>query len=198
MNYTNQNEIYTVGHSNQSLESFLGLLRKHAITAVADVRSYPYSMMNPQFDREALSKELKSAGISYVFLGKELGARSEDQACYMNGQVQFERLAKIELFRDGMERVLEGIERFRIALMCAEKEPLVCHRTILVARALAESGVKVQHILSDGTLEEHEAATQRLLGMLGMTEPNMFLGREELVSEAYRIQASRIAYERET
>jgi uncharacterized protein (DUF488 family) len=196
VNETNQNEVYTVGHSNQSLEKFLELLRKHAISAVADVRSYPYSAMNPQFDREALSKELKARGISYVFLGKELGARSEDPSCYANGRVQFERLAKTELFHEGMRRVLAGIEQFRVALMCAEKEPLACHRTILVARAMAERGVNVRHILPDGSLEDHEAATERLLTLLEMLEPNMFLAREELVSEAYRIQASRIAHER--
>lgn len=84
-----QNTLYTVGHSNQSLEEFLSLLQKHAITAVADVRSYPYSKMNPQFNRETLSKELKECGIAYVFLGKQLGARSEDPSCYVEGKVQF-------------------------------------------------------------------------------------------------------------
>jgi uncharacterized protein (DUF488 family) len=192
-----ENTIYTVGHSNQSLESFLGLLSKHAISAIADVRSYPYSMAFPQFDREALSKELKANGISYVFLGKELGARSEDPSCYSNGKVQFEKLAKTELFQDGIGRVFAGMEQYRVAMMCAEKEPLACHRTILVARAMAERGVKVLHILSDGAVEEHEAATERLLALLDMSEPNMFVGKSELVDEAYRIQADRIAYERD-
>lgn len=193
---TIENTIYTVGHSNQSLESFLGQLRKHAISAIADVRSYPYSMMNPQFDREALCKALKAEGIAYVFLGKELGARSEDPLCYSEGKVQYEKLARTELFLDGVRRLLAGMEQYRVAMMCAEKEPLACHRTILVSRAVEERGVKVLHILSDGAVEEHEAATERLLALLEMGEPNMFAGKNELVNEAYRIQAERIAYER--
>jgi uncharacterized protein (DUF488 family) len=196
MSQPKQSVLYTVGHSNQSLESFLGLLWEHAITAVADVRSYPYSTVNPQFDREALSRDLKSNGIAYVFLGKELGARSEDPGCYANGKVQFERLAKTELFQEGVRRVFAGMEQYRVAMMCAEKEPLACHRTILVARALAERGVKVLHILPDGSAEGQEATTERLLALLEMNEPNMFMGREELISEAYRIQASKIAYDR--
>jgi uncharacterized protein (DUF488 family) len=191
-----ENTIYTVGHSNQSLESFLGLLQKHGITAIADVRSYPYSTMYPQFDREALSKELKASSIAYVFLGKELGARSEDPLCYSEGKVQFERLAKTELFKGGVGRLLDGMADYRLAMMCAEKEPLACHRTILVSRAVAERGVKVLHILSDGTVEEHAAATERLLALLDMSEPNLFVEKDEIVNEAYRIQADRIAYER--
>lgn len=190
-----QNTLYTVGHSNQSLEEFLSLLQKHAITAVADVRSYPYSKMNPQFNRETLSKELKECGIAYVFLGKQLGARSEDPSCYVEGKVQFERLAKTVLFREGIKRVMSGMEQFRIALMCAEKEPLACHRTILVTRHLKENGVSVQHILASGGVESQQEADERLLHLLKMDKPSMFFTKQELIAEAYRVQAENIAYE---
>jgi len=189
--------LYTIGHSNQSLEDFFKLLELHSITAVADVRSQPYSKMNPQFDREALSKELKARDIAYVFLGKELGARSEDPACYIEGQVQFERLAKTALFQEGIARVLSGMEQYRVALMCAEKEPLSCHRTILVARHFDESGIHIQHILSGGALESHKAAIERLMHSLELDQPNMFFTKEELIAEAYRIHAQNIAYQRD-
>src|ERR1700733_4659701 len=93
--------IYTLGHSNQSLECFLFLLKEHNIGAVADVRSHPHSRSNPQFNRDELEDELKSHGVAYVFLGKELGARTDDRTCYKDGKVQYDSLARTELFGEG-------------------------------------------------------------------------------------------------
>jgi uncharacterized protein (DUF488 family) len=148
-----QSAVFTIGHSTHPIETFLELLRAHAVTAVADVRSAPFSRFNPQFNEDALAHSLKTADIAYVFLGRELGARSDDPACYEQGRVHYGRLAKTALFQAGLGRVLHGSEKQRIALLCAEKEPLDCHRTILVARALTERGVAVEHILADGRLE---------------------------------------------
>ena len=126
-----QDTVFTIGHSTHPQERFIGLLLKHGITAVCDVRSKPYSRMNPQFNREDLEEALLAQGIAYRFLGKELGARSDDPDCYVGGKVQYDRLAGTELFKQGLKRVIRGLkEDFRIALMCAEKEPLECHRTI--------------------------------------------------------------------
>src|SRR5262249_62321000 len=116
--------VYTIGHSTHDPERFIELLRAHGITAIGDVRSNPYSRMNPQYNRETLKTILAAADITYVFLGRELGARSQDPACYERGKVQYDRLARTELFRAGLDRVRDGMERFRLALMCAEKEPL--------------------------------------------------------------------------
>src|ERR1700704_3164996 len=116
--------VYTIGHSTHSIEKFVELLGRAQITAVSDVRSRPYSRMNPQFNRENLKQSLSANGIKYVFLGKELGARSEDHSCYRNGQVQYDLLARTDLFKQGIERILEGTQKYRVALMCAEKEPL--------------------------------------------------------------------------
>jgi uncharacterized protein (DUF488 family) len=137
---------------------------------------------------------LPEAGIAYVFLGKELGARSEDPSCYENGKVQYHRLAATDLFRRGLERVREGTKHYTLALMCAEKEPLECHRTILVARHVAAMGFDVQHIHADGTLERHDAAMTRLVRMLDLPEGDMFRSRDEILADAYRIHGERIAY----
>src|ERR1051325_10744048 len=147
--------VYTVGHSTHSIERFIELLTSTHVEAVSDVRSRPYSRMNPQFNREPLEKVLCGVGIKYVFLGKELGARSEDKSCYRNGQVQYDLLASTPLFKQGIDRIKDGARDYRVALMCAEKEPLECHRTILVARRLFEDGISITHILADGRLEEH-------------------------------------------
>ncbi|MHC5536873.1 DUF488 domain-containing protein [Singulisphaera rosea] len=187
--------VFTIGHSNHRMEQFAALLEMHGVTALCDVRSKPYSQFNPQFNRESLKKSLREHGISYVFLGKELGARSEDHACYEHGKVQYDRLAKTELFRAGLERVRKGSETYRLALMCAEKEPLECHRTILVSKSLEELGFDVQHIHADGRIESHSKVLSRLIRLLKLSADDMFSTRELAVSDAYRIQADRIAYQ---
>lgn len=191
-----QEVVFTIGHSTHPQERFIELLRQHGITALCDVRSRPYSRINPQFNREKLEEALLANGIAYRFLGKELGARSEDPSCYEHGKVQYDRLAETELFKYGLKRVLRGVkDGFRVALMCAENEPLECHRTILVARHLMALGVPIAHIHADGHLETHEAALDRLARMLNVPEQDMFHPREDLLADAYRRQEERIAYE---
>ncbi|MGH8249032.1 MAG: DUF488 family protein [Gammaproteobacteria bacterium] len=190
--------IYTIGHSTHPVEWFVQLLQGHGITAVGDVRSAPYSRMNPQFNREALKEALKEAEISYVFLGEELGARSKDPSCYRNGKVDYELLARTEPFRSGLERVQKGAITQRIALMCAEKDPLDCHRTILVARKLVERGLLVNHILSDGSIESHDQSLSRLMQMLRIREDDLFRSREDAIRDAYRKRAEAIAYEEQS
>ena len=187
--------IHTVGHSNHPIERFLGLLQPHGITAVADVRSTPYSRFNPQFRREKLQAALAGAGIQYVFLGEELGARSQDPTCYdADGRVSYARLAKTDLFRRGIERLKTGMAEHRISLMCAEREPLECHRTILVARELTRDAVGVTHILGDGSLETHEHAMHRLAARLNLTDRDLFSNPADLLEQAYDLQAARMAY----
>ncbi len=137
---------------------------------------------------------LKANGIGYVFLGRELGARSDDLSCYDNGRVQYERLARTAVFHSGIDRVLQGAAQFRISLMCAEKEPLECHRTLLVAKALVERGAPVLHIHADGHLETYEAALERLLDVTGLPKEDLFRSREALLSEALIRQEEHIAY----
>src|SRR6266436_5107139 len=187
--------IYTIGHSTHSLERFVALLKQHGITALCDVRSQPYSRMHPQFNRENLKQSLREHGIAYVFLGQELGARSEDPSCYVHGKVQYDRLARSTLFQKGLDRIRNGMRDFYLALMCAEKDPLTCHRAILVARHLEGLGIHVEHILEDGSLESHGTALGRLLRQLHLSEQHLFHSREDVIEEAYRVQGERIAYD---
>jgi uncharacterized protein (DUF488 family) len=189
--------ILTVGHSNHEIDAFLRLLDCHSISAIADVRSTPYSRLHPQFCREQLRDALKSRGIAYVFLGRELGARSEDPRCYLNGVVQYDLLARSELFRSGIERVLRGAEKYRVALLCAERDPLTCHRTILVGKDLTSRGAILKHIRETGQIEEHAAALLRLLKETNVRDADLFRSREELEQEAYARRAKQIAYRRQ-
>jgi uncharacterized protein (DUF488 family) len=186
--------VYTIGHSNGTAEHLVEMLGQHGISAVADVRSQPYSRFNPQFNREALAVTLKNSGVDYVFLGQELGARSEDPACYRDGRAQYALIAQTPQFERGIERLLAGAEKFRVAILCAEKEPLGCHRTILIARSLHERGIRVHHVLEDGSLEDHDALLLRLLALHGMQENNLFHTKDELVAQAYEKQAEQIEF----
>jgi len=186
--------VYTIGHSTHSMERFIELLGTHGVTAVADVRSRPYSRFNPQFNRESVRADLKKRGISYVFLGRELGARCEDRTCYVDGRVQYDLLARTGKFQEGLTRVAEGARRHRIALMSAETDPLTCHRAILVCRHLATRGIAAQHVLEDGRLESHDDALSRLLAELGIGERDLFRPRDELIAEAYDRRGQEITY----
>ena len=193
MNAT-KNSVLTIGHSTHTAEAFLALLKKYDMDAAADVRSSPFSRFNPQFNRDVLDRSLKEHGIRYVFLGHELGARTDDRTCYENGRVRYDRLARTRLFQSGLDRIVEGADQYRIALMCAEKEPLECHRTLLVARALVERAIPVWHIHPDGHLETHEAAMDRLLVMTGVPKEDFFRSKEELLAQALARQEQAIAY----
>lgn len=187
--------LFTIGHSDHPVAVFLTLLREHAITSLADVRSSPYSRRNPQFNREAVAASLEAESIRYVFLGAELGARRSEPECYEGGKARYPLIARAPLFRQGLDRVRRGLGRYRIALMCAEKDPLTCHRAILVCRHLRDSVPDIQHIREDGHLESHHAMESRLLALAGLPEGDLFQSREDLLDRAYDWQGERIAYE---
>ncbi len=209
---TTLNPLFTIGHSNHTLDAFISLLRRHGITELTDIRSSPYNRntYTAHFNKGTLAELLASHGIRYVFMGNELGGRPADRSCYDDeGRVVYGRLAKTDDFFFGVQKLLRDAEGCRLALMCSEKEPLDCHRTLLVAHALvAEYGVdcnQVQHILADGRLESHEAAMERLVDsaqskkaqirqydMFG--SPTSSDENAELIERAIRQQAARIAY----
>ena len=189
--------IYTIGHSNHPIEKLIALLQQHSVNALADVRSAPYSRFNPQFNREKLRASLASVGIRYVFLGEQLGARSKDPACYdESGRISYGKLASTPPFRRGLERLLTGMRDHLIAIMCAEREPLECHRTLLVSRELEKLGVPVTHILQDGSLEPNRRAMQRLAADLQLVGSDLFRNPDEVIEDAYEKQSARIAYVR--
>ncbi len=188
--------VFTIGHSNHSEEDFVALLRRSGIEQVMDVRSAPRSRWVPHFNPDRLELILEKAGIDYAYAGGELGGRPMDRALYdSDGSVSYERVATCDDFDQGIARVLRAADERRVALMCMERDPLDCHRTLLVARALAERGVAVEHILPDGALLSHEAVMTRLVADMNLP-PNgdMFRTREDVTAEAINKKSRQVAY----
>ncbi len=190
-------DIFTIGYSSFSIEVFIKLIKHYKINAVADVRSQPYSQFKPEFNRERFKEELLKNNIAYVFLGEACGARVDDPNCYMDGKVNYDLLAKKRIFKSGIERIKKGMETFNIVLMCAEKDPITCHRTILVCRNLQSVGVSIKHILSNGRVENHKDSEQRLLRLfkLSQRQSDMFRSDKQKLNDAYALQGKKIAYE---
>jgi uncharacterized protein (DUF488 family) len=201
-------ELFSIGHSNHKIYAFISILQKHGVTAVADVRSYPYSRFLPQFNRASLQEFLAKEGIQYVFLGRELGARPSNQDCYVDGKALYERIAATDVFHEGIQRVQKGLKKHKISLMCAEKDPLTCHRAVLVCQHLRHLDIDINHILKNGDLESHEHLEERMLLKHGFKEfseakevqlslfsqKNGLPTREECLREAYQLQGNKIAY----
>ena len=185
------NTLFTIGHSDHIAGQLVSLLQLHGVKAVADVRSHPYSQRLPQFNRESLSTALEAANIGYVFLGRELGARRDEQECYVDGRAEYGLIAKTAAFQEGLKRVKQGLAKMPIALLCAEHDPITCHRMILVCRHLRAACPLIQHILRDGRLESNQQAETRLIREFSDGDSN---ATPLIIERAYDAQGQHIAF----
>jgi uncharacterized protein (DUF488 family) len=152
---SDQRTVWTIGHSNHTLDRLIELLRGQRIAVVADVRTSPYSAYSAQFNKDELQLSLADAGIRYVFLGTELGGRPTDPAMYdTDGRVQYDLVAGSPAYRAGIDRLLRGAQEYRVALLCGEEDPISCHRRRLVGRTLVEQGLELRHIRGDGSVSD--------------------------------------------
>lgn len=192
--------IYTIGHSNLSLEDFISLLKQHQIKAIADVRSHPYSRYLPHFNQKPLQQQLAQHNINYIFLGKELGARPTNPDCYVNGKAVYEKIAATTDFKQGIQQLLTLANATTTSLMCSEKDPINCHRTILVCQQLTSLDCQIFHILNNGNLENHQDLETRLLKQTNLVQNPLQLSlfdhlNQELIKQAYQSQGEKIAYQ---
>lgn len=187
-------EIFTIGHSTHTLGHFIKLLTDASVTAVADVRSSPFSKYSPHFNREELKESLQEVEIDYRFYGKYLGGRPKTKSLYKHGVADYEAMALTTEFLQGLDLVMAGAEKHRMALMCSEHDPLECHRCLLVGRALAERGIAIKHILSDGRIESQTEIENRLLSLSGRNEDDLFASKEDRLTAAYREHSKKVAY----
>jgi len=164
--------IKTIGHSNHAIERFIALLTAGGVEAVVDVRSMPYSRRFPQFGRERLTQSLSAAGILYRYEGAALGGKPDPRK--VGDGAGYEQLAERPDFREALGRLIAGSADTTLCLMCAEKEPLDCHRTVLVSRRLAERGAEIEHLLADGQRKPHAVLEEELLAASGEGAPDLF------------------------
>jgi len=187
--------ILTIGHSRHSLERFLALLETAQVMAIADVRSAPMSRFSPHFNKSALAASLAEQGIDYMFLGQALGGRPAREDMFTHGRADYEKMTASPEFRAGLAKLIEAAQRYRLAAMCSEADPLDCHRCLMVGRAAAGAGLDVGHILASGEILTHTEIEDRLLKLEHLAEEDLLMrSRDERLAEAYRARARKAAY----
>jgi uncharacterized protein (DUF488 family) len=191
-------DLFTIGHSNIAADRFIAVLRQTGVDTVADVRSVPASRRFPWFSASRLRERLARERIAYEMFGEQLGGRPRDSALYRDGVADYEAMAAQPEFRAGLERLSALARHRRVCLMCAEREPLDCHRCLLVGRALAEHGCAIGHILHDGSLEPHTETERRLVEITKAGDDLFATGQAERLAAAYRCRARAVAYHAKT
>jgi uncharacterized protein (DUF488 family) len=192
--------LFTIGHSNLELEDYLKLLAIHDIHLVCDVRSSPRSSRFPQFSREPFEECIRNAGLKYRFMGDTLGGRPEDPKVYFaDGRVNYELRRKARDLQSEIERVLEFSETCKLVLMCAEEDPLQCHRFLMICPELVVRGAAPRHIRKGGKLESQADAEDRLLKLHNLdafASGSLFVSeRDEALKDALRRQAKDFAFQ---
>jgi uncharacterized protein (DUF488 family) len=189
-------DLFTIGHSNLPAARFVTLLRANGVDAVADVRSTPGSRFCPWFNAKNLTALLEREGIAYLPYGEALGGRPRDSTLYCDGVADYEAMAQQPEFAFSLGGLLLDASRTNgcVCLLCAERDPLDCHRCLLVGRALAKHGQRIGHILFDGATEPHQATEQRLLALDGEAGDLFAAGHDERLAAAYRRRARAVAY----
>ncbi len=190
--------LFTIGHSSHTIEEFINILKKFDIDYLCDVRSTPYSKFMPLYNKENLKKNLEGVNIKYIFLGKELGARRTEQEVLTDGVVDFNKLSNDETFLKGINRIIKGLEQYNLVIMCTEKNPIDCHRTILIAKKFSEMGIEVNHINFDGNLISQKEIEVKLIENYfpDRNQINIFEINNEIdyLKEAYRLAGKAIGY----
>jgi len=191
--------LFTVGHSNWEFPPFAKLLRQSGVDLLVDVRSKPFSARFPQFSQPGFAALLAVEGIAYLHLGEELGGRPDDPDVYRSdGLVDYKARRKSYAFRASIERLLKELERHSVALMCAEEDPLECHRFLMICPELAPLGIQPLHLRKASPPETQEAAENRLLvsnGFGSVAQNTLFPElRTEALEKAYVLQAERFAF----
>lgn len=197
-------EIYTIGHSNYAVEKLIHMLKHYNINCVVDIRGIPYSKYNIQYNKETIAETLKEAGFLYIYMAKEFAANRENKRSYnKEGYSDFEKVITEIEFLNGIERLKNGCGKgYRIALLGAMQDPIRCHRSILVGRALSNEGFNVKHILDDYTVATQKMIEDNLLNKFfsnrnQITIDNLLgvsLNEEEMVKEGYRLANKEIGY----
>jgi len=190
-------QLFTIGYSGTPIDRFVSLLVSHKIEVLCDVRSVPYSRVRPEFSRRELKQSVNQAGIKYHFFGDALGARPKERSVYVGGQAVHNLIAQTSFFQAGLDRLKKGASDHNLVLLCSEKDPIECHRAILVCRHLPEIKSAISHIHINGRVETQEQFEDRLVKIHNRQSVPLLGERrpwESLLQEAYDKQSCAIAF----
>jgi uncharacterized protein (DUF488 family) len=178
------NAIYTIGYGNRTIEEFILLLQQYQIQYIADVRSAAYSKYNEDFSKSRLSEHLKAHSIGYLFMGDQLGGKPKDVAYYTEGKADYDKLKQADFYQEGIARLQVALAKgYRVALMCSELKPEMCHRSKLIGQTLEQNNIVVEHIDETGLLRSQQEVIDRLThGQLSFFEPS-FTSRQKYLKE---------------
>lgn len=186
------NTVYTIGYTSFDVEKFVEVLEKFQITCLIDVRSNPKSAYYKDYDDSNLIPLLKSKGIVYRNYKDEFGARQENKEFYNDkGFLDFNLFAKSQQFNNGINKIKKAQDmKYVVCLMCAEKDPINCHRTILIARNLDKQGFNVKHILATEEFCEQCEIDKRLLEKYYPNRSQISLFNENNLTDSEAIEKS--------
>ncbi len=197
-------EIFAIGHSNYPYDKLIDMIKKYDINCVVDIRETPYSKYNIQYNKEAFNESLRNSGFVYIYMGKAFGAKRTNKDVYtQEGYADFEKVAKEDIFLNGIERLKKGCQMgYRIVLLGAMQEPIRCHRSILVGKVLNKEGFDVKYIMHEGNLAYQEDIEESLLDKYfsdrkQLSIDNLLgsaLTREEMIQEGYKLANKEIGY----
>ena len=197
-------KIYTLGHSNYSVERLMEMLRYYDINCVVDIRGTPYSKYNVWFDKEVIAYTLKKNGFTYIYMGEEFAAKRVRKISYnKEGYADFDKVILEEEFLRGIKRLKTGLEKgYKIVLLGAMQDPIRCHRSILVGRELEKHGFDVNHILDDYSLASQRDIEESLLDKYFKDRNQLTIdnilgnakSREQLIEDGYKFANKEIGY----
>jgi uncharacterized protein (DUF488 family) len=190
------NDIYTFGYSTHTFIELVNSIKNNNIDVAVDVRSVPYSKYTPQFNKESVKEGLLKEKIHYLHFGDEFGARRIEKEAYTNGKVDFQKVIKLPKFLKGIERINNGLEKnYHIVLLCTEKEPIDCHRFLLVSKVLKDLlHINIHHILFDGNIIEQNEVELKMIKQLNLHN-SLFENNKDNLEKAYKIFGNKIVYQ---
>ena len=190
------NPIYTIGYEKSKVEDLISTLTNNSIDVVVDVRSIPYSKYYPSYNKEYFGKKLHDNNIKYLFMGDKLGAKNFSlDTVEGSNKIDYSKIRMKKTFQEGINRLHNGIKKFNICLFCSEKDPIFCHRNILICKEL--KGYEVLHLYVYEETETSTDAENRLLTLHGLEQDDMFLNHNDRLEKAYELQSYKIAFEAE-
>ena len=192
------NTLYTIGYSSYDISHFISILKKQQIKALVDVRSIPYSKFAPDYNTDNIKKILENNSIYYLNFGDGLGARTKIEECYQNNIAQYSLISKTPMFKEYTKRIISGLEKFNIVLLCAESDPLKCHRDIMICRYLKKYINNISHILQNEIIEDNTQPEIRLLREYNLEQEDFFSNYIDRLNEAYDLRSNEIQYRRIT